>query len=168
MTVVCAEDAAAAAAYLRTLPAVRERAAAVYRRARAGTLAHFRADLAALDRVAAYVRALVDRDYPAAGPDGVPPHSRWRHFQAGGVDRVAALLARWHQAAGATERARRVFDLFVVSVLLDAGAGSAWRYRDPGTGETYARSEGLAVASLEMFRSGLFSSDPAGQPHKVD
>lgn len=31
----------------------------------------------------------------------------------------------------------------------------------------YSRSEGLAVASLEMFKSGMFSSNPS-EPHQVD
>ena len=59
-------------------------------------------------------------------------------------------------------------DLAVVSVLLDAGAGPAWSYREPGTGETYARSEGLGVASLNMFANGLFSRDPERDPLRVD
>jgi hypothetical protein len=58
-------------------------------------------------------------------------------------------------------------DLAFVSVLLDAGAGDAWRYRERETGLSFARSEGLAVASLDMFRAGLFSSD-AGKPWRVD
>jgi len=51
--------------------------------------------------------------------------------------------------------------LFFVSVLLDAGAGDEWSYMEPGTGFKYERSEGIAVASLYMFKSGIFSaSDP--------
>lgn len=52
-----------------------------------------------------------------------------------------------------------------MSVLLDAGAGSKWQYNL--NGRHYNRSEGLAVASLEMFRRGTFSSDP-NQPFQVD
>ena len=59
-------------------------------------------------------------------------------------------------------------DLAVVSVLLDAGAGPAWSYREPGTGETYARSEGLGVASFHMFANGAFSGDAKGDPLRVD
>ena len=58
-------------------------------------------------------------------------------------------------------------DLATVSVLLDAGAGDAWRYREPQTGLSYARSEGLAIASIQMFRAGGFSADP-GRPLRVD
>jgi hypothetical protein len=59
-------------------------------------------------------------------------------------------------------------DLAVVSVLLDAGAGPAWSYREPGTDETYARSEGLGIASFHMFANGAFSRDPKGDPLRVD
>jgi hypothetical protein len=54
-----------------------------------------------------------------------------------------------------------------VSVLLDAGAGTRWSYKSQESGEAFGRSEGLAVASLEMFKMGTFSSDPS-QPFQVD
>jgi hypothetical protein len=46
----------------------------------------------------------------------------------------------------------------VVSVLLDAGAGTEWRFEEPGFRGVYARSEGLAVASFHLFLSGALSS----------
>jgi hypothetical protein len=52
-------------------------------------------------------------------------------------------------------------------VLLDAGAGPQWRYTDPRSGQQFARSEGLAVASFDAFMAGRFSSSP-GQPLRVD
>lgn len=55
----------------------------------------------------------------------------------------------------------------MVSVLLDAGAGNKWSYKSKESGKIYSRSEGLAVATLEMFKSGLFSSDPT-EPCQVD
>ena len=58
-------------------------------------------------------------------------------------------------------------DLFLVSVLLDAGAGTRWSYKSKESGKTYRRSEGLAIASLEMFKAGSFSSDPS-VPCQVD
>jgi hypothetical protein len=89
----------------------------------------------------------------------VPFHSRWRHFVWNGADRWAALdrSTQWPDAAA---RGRAAFDLAIVSVLLDAGAGPRWRYRDPVTGQDIGRSEGLALASLAMFADGAFSSDP--------
>jgi hypothetical protein len=82
----------------------------------------------------------------------IPLHSRWRHFCVDGVDRSREILNR---APNVRERARMAIDLATVSVLLDAGAGNAWRYRDKVSGRTLARSEGLAIASLEMFPAGV-------------
>ena len=76
-------------------------------------------------------------------------------------------MATWPSTVDAQERTRRLIDLFVVSVLLDAGAGTKWQYKSKESGKIYRRSEGLAVASLEMFKMGLFSSDP-DKPCQVD
>ena len=70
----------------------------------------------------------------------------------------------WPSAA---ERARTAFDLAIVSVLLDAGAGPNWQFRYPVSGETIGRSEGLALASLVMFRDCEFSMWPS-HPLRVD
>lgn len=97
----------------------------------------------------------------------IPPHGRWQHFDVGGRPRVDQLLATWPSTVNAHERTRRLLDLFLVSVLLDAGAGTQWQYRSEENGKFYKRSEGLAVASLEMFKIGFFSSDP-DKPCQVD
>ena len=60
-----------------------------------------------------------------------------------------------------------MIDLFLVSVLLDAGAGTRWTYKSKESGKIYRRSEGLAIASLEMFKAGYFSNDEAN-PCQVD
>jgi hypothetical protein len=52
-------------------------------------------------------------------------------------------------------------------VLLDAGAGPDWKYTEAATGKTFARSEGLALASYHAFMGGLFSSD-ANRPLQAD
>ena len=62
------------------------------------------------------------------------------------------------------EITRRLIDLFFVSVLLDAGAGDHWRYVEPGTKTEYERSEGIAVASLYMFKSWGFAAKKDGGP----
>ena len=106
------------------------------------------------------------RDY---APDyhSIPAHGRWQHFEVGGRPRVDQLLAQWPLTVDNQERTRRLIDLFLVSVLLDAGAGTKWTYKSKENGGTYRRSEGLAVASLEMFKVGSFSSD-SNQPFQVD
>jgi hypothetical protein len=148
---------------LLSAAAVRARAGEILKIGLAGGLAHFTVDLDRMDGVADAVLAVTRKAYPTLE---VPFHARWRHFVLGGVDRWARLAdaAMWPDRAA---RARAEFDLAIVSVLLDAGAGAAWRYRDAVTGESIGRSEGLAIASLDMFASGLFSGD-ARAPFRVD
>jgi hypothetical protein len=79
------------------------------------------------------------------------------------------LLKQWKtDGCDDTEITRRLIDLFFVSVLLDAGAGDHWRYVEPGTDKTYERSEGIAVASLYMFKNLAFSSKESGDVPVVD
>ena len=66
------------------------------------------------------------------------------------------------------EVTRRLIDLFFVSVLLDAGAGDHWRYVEPGTQQTYERSEGIAVASLHMFLNHAFTAEKVDKIPIVD
>jgi hypothetical protein len=143
--------------------AVRARAEQMLEIGLAGGLTHFTVDLGRMDGVAEAVLAVTRKAYPALD---IPFHARWRHFVLGGVDRWARLAdaASWPDRAA---RARAEFDLAIVSVLLDAGAGAAWRYRDAATGQAIGRSEGLAIASLDMFANGLFSRD-THMPFRAD
>lgn len=143
--------------------AVRARAAKMLEIGLAGGLRHFTIDLDRMDGVAEAVIAVTRKAYPTLD---IPFHARWRHFVLGGVDRWAGLAdeVSWPDRAA---RARAEFDLAIVSVLLDAGAGATWRYRDAVTGESIGRSEGLAIASLDMFAGGLFSGD-ARAPFRAD
>lgn len=91
------------------------------------------------------------RDYDAPFTS-IPAHGRHQHFCVGGRDRIAHLLSTWENV-DSTEKCRRLIDLFLVSVLLDAGAGTQWSYKSTENGRIYRRSEGIAVASLEMFKT---------------
>ena len=148
---------------LLTAKAVRARAEHMLELALSDRLTHFTVDLDRMDRVADAVLDVTRKAYPTLD---IPFHARWRHFVFGGVDRWAQLAdaASWPDRAA---RARAEFDLAIVSVLLDAGAGATWRYRDAVTGQGIGRSEGLAIASLDMFAGGLFSRD-ARAPFRVD
>jgi hypothetical protein len=128
-----------------------------------GGLTHFTIDLDRMDAVADAVLAVTRKAYPTLD---IPFHARWRHFVIGGADRWAAKAkgASWADHAA---RARAEFDLAIVSVLLDAGAGPIWRYHDAATGQRIGRSEGLALASLDMFAGGAFSAD-THDPFRVD
>lgn len=150
-------------AYLRSPLAIRARCENIFEAGLAAKLAHFAVDLDRMGDVVRRVIAVTRAAYPDLR---IPVHGRTNHFRAGGVDRVAALDAKL-AALPPDERARAWVDLIVVSVLLDAGAGDAWRFREPGTGLAIGRSEGLAVASLHAFEAGLFAADPA-HPLRAD
>jgi hypothetical protein len=153
--------------YLRSLPSIRERCKLVYDKGQKNELHHFNIHQEKLPTVVDYVKDVIAKNYPSF--DKIPPHSRWRHFDAGGYRRVQALIEQWEKDNVDTEeRSRRLVDLFLVAVLLDAGAGMKWSYKDQDTGDAYRRSEGLGVASYNMFKSGLFSNDPTRYPHRVD
>ncbi|WP_460353116.1 URC4/urg3 family protein [Mycobacterium sp. ZZG] len=156
---------AGAAALLRSTDAVRTRSAQLLARARSGDSRWFTVDDVALDGAAAEVAAVTRARFPDLR---VPLHSRWRHFEAGGVDRRAELLVLLGDE-GADERARAMIDLTVVSVLLDAGAGPRWSYTEShgDARAEFTRSEGLAVASWHAFVSGMFSGDPT-RPLQAD
>ena len=153
---------AGAAALLRTTAAIRERSAALLARARRGESAWFTIgnDRTIEDAARAVAEVTLER-YPW---NTIPYHSRWRHFEAGGVDRLAELNTLLGDVATSRERARAHIDLALVSVLLDAGAGPDWCYIETAfgdeEGQSFSRSEGLAVASFHAFTSGLFSSNP--------
>lgn len=152
--------------YLRSLGAVRERCSIILDKATRNELNHFDVDLDKLPDVVNFVAGLIKRDYEAPFTT-IPGHGRYQHFCVGGRDRIAHLLSTWPESVDSTERCRRLIDLFLVSVLLDAGAGTQWSYKSKENGKIYRRSEGLAVASLEMFKEGLFSNNPSNK-YQVD
>ncbi|OAR02471.1 hypothetical protein LLEC1_05974 [Akanthomyces lecanii] len=154
------------AGYLRSLGAVRERTKLVFDKLKANKLHHFDVDMTKFPDVVTFVSGLIKRDYDAPF-NTIPGHGRYQHFCVGGRDRIADLLSTWPSTVDNTERCRRLIDLFLVSVLLDAGAGTSWSYKSTENGRVYRRSEGLALASLEMFKTGLFSGNPDNK-HQVD
>lgn len=150
-----------AVATLRDPATIRARAGNISAAILAGKSEWWTVDDSRIEAAATKVVEVTLARYPTLA---IPYHSRWRHFEAGGVDRAAELttaLAGLDPAA----QARARIDLAIVSVLLDAGAGAQWSYRDDG--RDYGRSEGLGVASFRAFIAGAFSSDPA-QPLQVD
>lgn len=159
MTGAFASDAHEAE-YLLSAAAVRQRCTVVLEAAERGDTQHFQLVLPRLDAAADRVAAITRRRYPDLR---VPYHSRWRHFDVGGIDRAASVAPAAERAEAAPAR----IDLAIVSVLLDAGAGAEWSYREAQTGAVLARSEGLAVASLRAMQAGLFSSDPCN-PWRAD
>jgi len=154
------------AAYLQTLPAIRERCSAVHALARQGKLEYFDYHSEKEADVIDFCIKIIERDF-GSDYNAIPPHSRWRHFDTG-RERIAPLISSWtSKGVPKSEICKRLLDLFLVSVLMDAGAGNQWTYTEKGTGEKYTRSEGLAIASLDMFNQGFFSGDE-NDPFRVD
>jgi hypothetical protein len=145
-----------AALSLLNAKAVRERAQRMLAIGLDDRLPNFRIHLERMDSAIDLVLQTTRKAYPSFE---VPFHSRWRHFVMNGDNRWADIAdhIRWPDRAA---RARAEFDLAIVSVFLDAGAGPSWRYHDPKTGSAIGRSEGLGLASLAMFAAGAFSADP--------
>jgi hypothetical protein len=152
-----------AALSLLNAKAVRERAHRMLAIGLDDKLPNFRIHLDRMDNAIDLVLQTTRKAYPSFE---VPFHSRWRHFVMNGDNRWADIAdrIRWPDRAA---RARAEFDLAIVSVFLDAGAGPSWRYHDPRTGSAIGRSEGLGLASLAMFAAGAFSAH-ADQPLRVD
>ncbi len=157
-------DIDAAVRVLRDPRTIRTRCHAIAAAVAAGHSPHFTIDRPRLDEVAERVARLTKLRFPDLD---IPYHSRWRHFEAGGVDRKERLDGLL-DGRSVEEIARSRIELALISVLLDAGAGPQWRYIEyPSVAQRYARSEGLAVASFRAFTLGRFSSD-ADDPCRVD
>jgi Protein of unknown function (DUF1688) len=143
--------------------AVRERSQQLLQLALEDRLEHWRVELGQLRATAQYVARIVRDRYPQLA---VPVHARWRHFVSGDVDlwKTLTVAATWGDAGA---KARAAFDLVILSVLLDAGAGAGWQYFDARTGAVAMRSEGLALASVRWFEAGGLS-DQSAEPLRVD
>jgi hypothetical protein len=156
------------AAWLRSAPAIRVQCAKLFALAEKDELESWRLDLTKLPAASEYVLEVIRAEYPTLV---IPYHARWRHFDVGSVDRTAALTrALRDEGLDAAGVARAKIELAIVSVLLDAGAGMGWRWKDPKDGRVYAKSEGLALASLQLFDGGgPFASDNGWQvtPHAL-
>ena len=138
--------------YLLSPAAIRASTSKIYDYVQSGK-SNFQIHLSKLDFVTDYVLKVIEKNYPDLN---IPFHSRWGHFRVGGIDRALQLEKI---NSDKLEKARVKLDLVITSVLLDAGAGAAWSYKEESTNKTFSRSEGLGVASFYLFMSGLLSAD---------
>lgn len=152
------------AEYLMSLRSVREQARRIQDCVQSGRLQHFDIDLDKMEEVVRFVTLLVKRDFD--DPSEMLTHSRLRHFDAGDKPRIKQLTSSWTSADQA-DKAKRLIDLSVISILLDVNPLHQWTFQEKATGRMYKRTEGIAIAVLELFKSGFFSSDP-GDPNRVD
>lgn len=149
--------------HLRDPKTIRKQAHKLLKLAKEGQLEHFALDPTKMKDTASYIIDVIMQHYPNLD---IPYHSRWRHFESGGVDRIHQLKAS-QAPITAADFGKIAYELVIISVFLDAGAGPFWRYKEEKTGEEYSRSEGLALASLALYQKGVFSAQP-NDPLRVD
>lgn len=149
------QDAQSPIGFLRAPATIRARAEEMYALAQRDALDHFALRPERIDAAAERTLAITKARFPDFV---IPHHGRLAHFRAGGVDRVAEFEAMLIPLPP-LEAARARVAWIVTSVLLDAGAGMGWRYKEASTGLEIGRSEGLAVASHHFFSSGALALD---------
>lgn len=147
---------------LRSTSCIRERCAHILDAGLHDRLAHFTVDPSQMREAVEVTKRVTLKRYPDLR---VPAHSRFAHFDAGGQPRLAELHGML-EGLSRQDRARALIDLVMVSVLIDAGAGTSWRYVEPSTGIQLRSSEGLAVASFHWVKSGALSLRE--EPFRVD
>ncbi|KGP63980.1 uracil phosphoribosyltransferase [Legionella norrlandica] len=126
-------------------------------------LKHFSFNPKNMEATASYIIEVITHRYPDLN---IPYHSRWRHFEVDSIDRISNLRKQLGPTSP-TAWGKILYELVIISVLLDAGAGPLWHYTDSVTRKEYSRSEGLALATLSLYESGAFSADPKN-PFRVD
>ena len=129
--------------FLRDPVTIRQRSQQLFKRALENHSDFFKIDLNALDQCCEFVLSNAKQQYPNFD---VPFHSRFRHYEMDNISRLSQLKTPQQQ-----------FELIIISVLLDAGAGTKWQFFESSSGKYYGRSEGLALAALEMYQQGYFS-----------
>lgn len=129
---------------LLLLPAVRATAEA--RRA-LGPPKHFTLDPAAWPALLAFSLRLLERDIglSPASLSAIPPHSRLRSLPPSLPHMLSKGLEQVPETEREKERTRRILDLCIVSVLVDAGSGPKWRFTSKD-GTIYTRTEGLGTS----------------------
>ncbi len=147
---------------LNDLYTIRERAHRILSLAKEDKLNYFAFHQEQMIPTASFIMDVITKNYPTLD---IPYHSRWRHFEVNGIDRIKNMMTSL--SAPPAERGKILYELVIISVFLDAGAGAAWRYFEEETGTYYARSEGLALASLALYQKGMLSSI-AQEPYRVD
>lgn len=149
-------------AFILSPNGIRARAQQIYQLALEGKT-HFEIHEHKLTEVSDFVLQVIAENYP---DKNVPYHSRWRHYEVGNRSQLKQLRAI-EQPLTPIERAKLGLDLILPSVLVDAGAGPDWQYSSSNS-VTVGRSEGLGLASLDMFLAGGLSHNKKSHQKKVE
>lgn len=150
-------------AYLYTIKSVRETNSTTIPLIESNKLLNFDVDLSKIDDVCDFVIKTIRESYPTNDSLlSIPVHGRFQHFGKENPDRLPTLINKFFKdemGLSDYEICKKLIDLFVISVLLDAGAGNVWKFTEPVTKFQINRSEGIAIASLYMFKDGIFSNN---------
>jgi len=133
---------------------IRERSRGICLLAESGGT-HFSLQRGQLHVIATFVAHVCKQNYPKLD---IPFHSRWSHFNVGNVDRNEWINKKLATLSPLDDKKEKI-DLVITSVPLDAGAGTSWNFFEKESAKSYGRSEGLAVASLDLFLKGKLSHD---------
>ncbi|QDG74505.1 DUF1688 family protein [Labrenzia sp. PHM005] len=132
-------------------------------RAVRGDLQYVTVDSSKLDQALIKTLEITKQTYPDFQ---IPPYGVWRLFEAGGVDRWSALAsAREFQTAD--ELLTAASDLAILAVYMDVSTPPGWSYEDTMAGTVATGRQATALAAINMFAAGSFSSDPV-DPFRVD
>lgn len=152
--------------FLLSLNSVRERCYKVQEAANRNRLNHFDVDQSKLEEMIQFVILIIKRDFDT--PSEIPVYSRWRHFNIGNRQRLHNLMQSWTSLGQSPlEQTRKLIDILVVACLMDMKPCQTYVYTEHSTGRVYKRKDGIAIAMLDLFLSGTFSTDPSN-PHRVD
>ena len=132
---------------------IRNRCMSLLNTGRKNSLLYFKIDDKKITTCIDVISEETKKNYPNLK---IPYHSRWRNLEQFSSEFLKFITK------GKTSNVfncRAALDFVFVSVLIDSGAGNNWKYADSVSGQVYSRSEGLALSSLRMFESGMFSAD---------
>lgn len=147
--------------YIFSPNAIRDRCEDIYKYAKSGGT-HFHVHENKLKNCAQFVHEVIKENYSKLE---IPFHSRWRHFNAGQKENPNVhRLEDFHNSIktlSPIDKIKKKWSLAIPSVLLDAGAGMSWQYVDNKNKMNFSKSEGLALATLEMYYDGFFENADA-------
>ena len=131
--------------YILSPLAIRERCHEIYKFVQRGE-SHFKLHEDKTSACANYVLEVIYENYPDLN---IPFHSRWRHFKR---------PLNYFKNLSQIDKIKEKWNLVIPSVLLDAGAGMAWKYFDKEQNKYFSKSEGLAPLVLRV--EIIFCSSP--------
>ena len=159
--------------YLYSIKSVRETNLSTLELIKNNKLINFNVNLNNIDNVVNFVIETIKSTYPTNDSLlTIPIHGRFQHFNKGNENRLPDLINnefKKKMGLNDEEICKKLIDLFVISVLLDAGAGNNWKYIEKESGLLFNRSEGIAIATFHMFINGVFSNNENGDDkYRVD